>query len=183
MTTEAGPGGTELRSRLGLFGTLPWLNVARDRLEERVGLERVQGVQRFELFWVALLELLEQVLRFVLDLSDGYRDRFYAAPQYECGGMEGIVPPLRLDVYVSDIGSNGPAWETMFAKTFKLGVSSVSSCLALENSPRQESLTPKGKQSLGIEVTWMQRPQSHEIEYAFCSLKSQVVFLEFVLGN
>jgi hypothetical protein len=84
----------------------------------------------------------------------------FKIPYFSC--VERVAASNRFIKDSTEIGGNGRNWLWMGTKTFKLRMPPVARCFPLQDLLCKQSFPPEGNQALRIEISGMERPESHK---------------------
>ena len=141
--------------------SFPCLHVPRDHAKDRMRLRSAGPDPPTMQAGVPALELIEQMLPFVRDLSRGRCDHDGSAHRPDLAGVERISAAFGLEQHRGQISVDCRARRGMRLEAEQLRMMTIASRLLAQYGACQQPLAPERHQTLRVEVFRMKRPEAH----------------------
>ena len=141
--------------------SLPRTHIPLHDSKKRMRVWRRDVLPLYQSLWGSHRQFLSQVSPLKQQLALGFFNRTNRRRMPDSGNVEAVSPALGLCQYSHQIAGDSPMRIRLCQKPQYLRVMAIPPGLTAQNGLRQQSLPPQCNQSLGIEVSGMERPKPH----------------------
>jgi len=106
-------------------------------------------------------QLLKQMMPLMLDLAGRDGNERLDADATDLAAVERITASRRFGMNASQVGTDRRTRRSLAVKTLELRVISIAAGVSAQHGSSQQRFSPQCDKALRIEVSRMQRPESH----------------------